>query len=174
MNPKVFEKFAKVYEISSIPELLNTCPAKWSNWDINGDFNGQAPLIVLPYRQGSDILSTGSTMYVSEDGHRSAIRMKILDGILEIDSNVSSSFCVIRVSPNGKWEYIANSTPHLEPAIPGMIYAIRFDSDYIRSSLEKLIGRIEIKPNNLELIANTLEDFGFSVFAIFPSNRKSE
>ena len=171
MHPDAFDKFANVYEISSIPKLVSKYSTAWGS---NGSFDDQASLIILPYRPGKDIISTGGTMCIPLDKNGTAINMKICDGILEIERKGYHFLRSFRVSPKG--ECIALKCPHKEATLPGTLYAFKFEEEYDDSRLKEFLKRVGNDENNLELIANVLEDFGFRVFAIFPSNRdrKSE
>ena len=177
--PDAYNAFMDAYGVSDIPQLIALFRAGWDDTPDEtitrflDEFDDKAPLVLLPYRHPStkhDILSTGSTLCVTEHEGDSVIKLNILDGNLIIDKEWCSCYHVIRILSNGEWEYIAESVPFQEAAMPGTLYAIILKS-FSTFNLKQLLLSLN---NIIELMADALEDYGFSVFQILPSLRENE
>ena len=177
MYPEGFARFCEAYGISNISDFIEKYREELSEFSNSiklflKEFDEYAPLVILPYCPSGakhTVVSTGNTMHLYQKGFDSSISMTIVNKILTFDKDRCPSYHIIRVFPNGKWESIADSIPHKEPATPGTIYAISFvPATYL---LGQFLSPLS---NNIELMADALEDYGFSVFAILPSNRNSK
>lgn len=177
MHTETFKKYLDAYGASEIPKFISSASEHTASVNrFLKEFDEHAQIVIFPYRYAIPrhyIVSTGNTLhaYDSDSESIAVMRMTIVGNNFKIYSDSkSSSPLIIRISLDGKWAFIDIHTPH-KPAVPGTIYAIIFSHRFDTYHLVNLLWSLN---NNIELIADTLEDFKFSLFSVFRSSRNSK